>query len=87
MAAPLCELADDCGLLLHAFCTKDITLQKQSLMLNEGGSREQVQAMYGDVSKTIQTAAISAEEKKKLEETAQQSRLLTSLVFREWQGI
>ena len=43
--------------------------------------------MYGDVSKTIQTAAISAEEKKKLEETAQQSRLLTSLVFREWQGI
>ena len=36
MAATLCELADDCGLLLHAFCTKDITLQKQSLMLNEG---------------------------------------------------
>lgn len=37
MSATLRELADDCGLLLHAFCTKDITLQKQSLMLNERG--------------------------------------------------
>ena len=86
MGASLRELADDCALLLHAFCTKDITLQKQSLMLNEGGSREQVHKMYGDVTKSIQTAVISAEEKKKLDETAQQSRLLTSLVFQQMNG-
>lgn len=36
--------------------------------------------MYGDETKSIQTATISTEEKKKLETTAQQSRLLTTLV-------
>ena len=79
-SSALQEMADDCGLLLHATCAKDVTLQKESLILNEDGTRHAVQELYGDLPRARQTATVSEEQRRKLDAGAQNSALLTAAV-------
>jgi hypothetical protein len=76
----LCELADDCGLVLHALCAKDITLQKESLILNEEGERAAVQELYADLPRAKQTATVSVEKRRLLEAGAQNSAMMAVAV-------
>jgi hypothetical protein len=52
----LVEIADKSALLVHVLCTKDITLQKDSLVLNETGERDVVNQVYRNLPKEKQEA-------------------------------
>ena len=78
--AQIVDLADELALLLHALCTKDLTLQKESLLLNEKGDKKVVQEVYEDEAKPKQKAKVSDENRKKLDPGPQAKAMLAAAV-------
>ena len=80
MKGMLVEIADKSALLVHVLCTKDITLQKESLILNETGEREVVNRVYRNLPKEKQEANVAKDDRELLDIGEKQKAYMAAAV-------